>query len=358
MPIAKQKPPKARVRLDSPSEESGGLYHYEEPDVKEFIPSGCTLLDQVLGGGWAMRRVSNIIGDKSTNKTGLAIEACNNFARKYPKNRSQIYYREAEAAFDRNYAANKLGLPLDRIDFLPDMENPKKGEFLTAEDFNRDLEMITECHKDGKHAVLYICDSLDALSDEAEQEREIGKGSYGAGKAKQLSTLFRQRIQPLSQCNMHLMIISQIRDKIGVTFGKKTTRSGGHALDFYASQIIELALVSHLDKTINKIKRDVGIQVKAYCSKNKVTEPYQTCEFPLLFNFGIDNVRANIEWLDEVGMLEEYEEGIATPGKLITRINKYPDEAYDEECERLAAVTIKAWKEVKRRFEPTRRKYR
>jgi recombination protein RecA len=345
-----------RVRLSDPPEKSGGIYDYEEPEVKEFIPSGCTLLDQILGGGWAMRRVSNIIGDKSVNKTGLAIEACINFARKYPKNRSRIYFRESESAFDRNYAANRLGLPLNRIDFLPDEDDPKKGDFLTVEDFNRDLQTITERHSDGKTAVLYIVDSLDALSDEAEQERKIGEGSYGTGKAKQMSTLFRQRVQPMSKCNMHLMIISQIRDKIGVTFGKKTTRSGGHALDFYASQIVELALVSHLDKTIDGVKRDVGIQLKARCTKNKITTPYQSCEFPFMFNFGIDNVRANIEWLDEVGMLEEFEEGAGK--RIITHVNKLPDDEYDEACERLAKATVKAWNIVSKKFDPERRKYR
>src|SRR5579859_4146149 len=143
-----------RVRLSDPPEKSGGIYDYEEPEVKEFIPSGCTLLDQILGGGWAMGRVSNIIGNKATNKTGIAIEACINFAKKYPKNKGKIYYREAEAAFDRHYAA-RLGMPIERVDFLPDEDDLKKGDFLTVEDFNRDLKLITEQHSGGKDAVLY-----------------------------------------------------------------------------------------------------------------------------------------------------------------------------------------------------------
>jgi len=31
----------------------------------DFISSGSFLLDLVLGGGWARRRVCNIVGDKS-----------------------------------------------------------------------------------------------------------------------------------------------------------------------------------------------------------------------------------------------------------------------------------------------------
>ncbi len=75
------------------------------------------------------------------------------------------------------------------------------------------------------------------------------------------------------------MIISQIRDAIGVTFGKKHTRSGGHALDFYASQIIELAHIERVTKEIDKIKRPIGVLVKARCTKSKVRTPYLECDF-------------------------------------------------------------------------------
>jgi len=74
--------------------------------------SGCTLLDCALGGGWAENRVANIVGDKSTGKTLLAIEAAANFHDKYPG--SPIFYYEAEAAFDERYAA-ELGFPVESV---------------------------------------------------------------------------------------------------------------------------------------------------------------------------------------------------------------------------------------------------
>src|SRR6202035_1171122 len=106
-----------RVSLKSSAKKQGGLYFPTKKDV-EFFSTGCNLLDQALGkrtgGGWAKNRIINIIGDKSTGKTGLAIEACANFARKYPK--AIIRYRESESAFDELYS-EILGMPLDRIDF-------------------------------------------------------------------------------------------------------------------------------------------------------------------------------------------------------------------------------------------------
>src|ERR1035437_10433181 len=83
----------------------------------ECIPTGCVVLDCVLGGGWARRRIVNVVGDKSVGKSLCAIEACANFAQLEQK--GKIFYREAEAAFEEPYAEG-LGLPLKRVDFGPE----------------------------------------------------------------------------------------------------------------------------------------------------------------------------------------------------------------------------------------------
>src|SRR4051812_44225583 len=77
---------------------NGGSYFTKPISDIEFIPSGCKLLDLSLGGGWARRRISNIVGDKSTGKTLLAIEASANFAQMLKK-RCVVRYREVEDAF-------------------------------------------------------------------------------------------------------------------------------------------------------------------------------------------------------------------------------------------------------------------
>jgi len=96
--------------------------------------------------------------------------------------------------------------------------------------------------------LLYILDSLDALSDEAELGREITKGSFGT-KAKQLSEIFRRLVVKMKKKNIQLLVISQIRDNVGVMFGKKQKRMGGKALDFYAVQVIWLAVVKKIIET-------------------------------------------------------------------------------------------------------------
>ena len=147
----------------------GGDYFPEEGPPSGFIPSGCALLDCVLGGGWALGRVSNVVGDKSVGKTLLAIEACANFARRFPN--GSMWYRESEAAFDEKYAT-RLGLPLGRVDFGPEGVGT---EWETVEDVIDDLGKKVDRARETGEPGLYIVDTLDALSDRAEQNRKAAQ---------------------------------------------------------------------------------------------------------------------------------------------------------------------------------------
>jgi recombination protein RecA len=301
---------------------NGGNYFGRPHTGVEFISSGSKLLDLALGGGWAEGRISNIIGDKSTGKTLLCIEQCANFAMKH--SRGNIYYRESEAAFDKEYAA-ALGLPVDRVDF-------GEKELLTVEDMFEDL---TEIIKRSRQPTLYICDSLDALSDRAERDREIDKGSFGAAKAKKMSELFRRLVQSLARKNVTTQIVSQVRDKIGVMFGEKYSRTGGRALDFYSSQTIMLTQIEKLTDKIGNAKRVVGIEVRAQVKKNKVGLPWRQAQFPIVFGYGIDDDRAAANWLKTEGG----EKDIPSNPKV------------------LRALLEKRWYEVERSFLPKKSKY-
>lgn len=330
--------------VTSNKKKSGGSYFTsEEKDVK-FIHSGCTALDMVLGGGWALGRMANIVGDRSTGKTLIAIEACANFARQYPN--GKIYYREAEAAFDKGYAAS-LGMPVDKINFAED--------FLTVEDFYEDLNNVLENTPDDEPG-LYIVDSLDALSDRAELDRDIDKGSFGAEKAKKLSELFRRLVRGVEKKSVSLIIVSQLRDNIGAMFGEKHKRSGGHAMDFYASQIIWLHHAGMLKKTIKKVERPYGILVKAKCKKNKVSMPFRECGFEIHFGYGIDDLSASADWLYEVGRLDEL--GMGSKKTDFTKeLRKLDDDERDVLANKASKLVRRLWPEIEEQFLPKRKKY-
>jgi len=120
-----------------------------------------------------------------------------------------------------------------------------------------------------------------------------------------LSRFFRKHVRSCEEHQITLIIVSQIRDNIGVTFGRKTKRSGGRALDFYASQIVFLANVGMVYQTIDKIRRPIGIDVKVKVDKNKVGMPYRECAFPILFGYGIDDYRACMDFLKDLGSAKD-----------------------------------------------------
>jgi recombination protein RecA len=323
-------------------------YFVSEKTALSFVSSGCTLLDCALGGGYVLGRITNVVGDKSTAKTALATEALINFIRAYPNGAAA--YRDAEAAFDPAYAA-AMGLNLETIDFGG--EEP----LTTVEGFARDLDVFIEKQVKADAPGIYVLDSLDALSDEAEMEADIGKGTYGTAKAKALSTFFRKTARKLEKSKILLLIVSQVRDNIGAMFGDKHKRSGGRALDFYASQIMFLSHLKTLKRTINKVERPYGILIKAKLKKNKVALPFREAEFEFSFGYGIEDLGASVTWLREVGRLKDINIKDSEAKDYLASFASMSDADYRKEQVAVSATVKKAWAEIETEFLPSRSKY-
>lgn len=354
-PAAAEAPVVARRRVSVKDETAKAAVSYfidMEKKGIDFISSGSSIMDCALGGGWALGRVANIVGDRSSGKTLLAIEAAANFNATYPE--GLIRYAESESAFDPSYA-EALGMPLHAV--VLNQDNPMR----TVEDWYEDCEAFLKAREaDGKPG-LYILDSFDALSDDAEMERDIDKGSFGAAKAKKSGELFRKLIGRLEKTRVALIVVSQIRDKIGVTFGETKTRSGGKALDFYASHIVWLAEIGKIKKTMAGVERVIGVEVRARVRKNKVGLPHRECQYPVLFGYGIDDLTAGVEWLLSVGseaLLKE-ELGVSKAGFKV-RINNLREKGGEEVREfraKLKALVIAEWTRIESGFLPKAKKY-
>lgn len=315
-----------------------------------FVSSGCALLDCALGGGFALGRTANVVGDKSTAKTGTATEVMINFTMAYPD--GNVAYREAEAAWDDDYA-RAMGLPIDKIDF-GDPEKP----IITIEDFIRDFESFVDQQLKKKKPGLYILDSLDSISDDEEMDSDISKGTYGMVKAKKLSIMFRKMTRKQEQANVMLLIVSQVRENIGAgLFGEKYKRSGGKALDFYCSQVVWLANMGMLKRSINKVERPYGIKLKASIKKNKVAMPFREAQFTFEFGFGTNDLLASVTWLDEVDRLDAFDLKKTEFKEYVKEVSNMPTKEYAEERIKAAAAVKVVWAEIEETFLPKRSKY-
>lgn len=340
----------ARGRLKKVVEETedGGQYFSADSSIAqkdiEFFSSGSTLIDCVLGGGWAEGRLANIVGDSGTAKTGLAVMACASFHKKYPS--GKIWYVETEQAFDIDHA-EKLGFPTNDVEFVENCD--------TVEAVGDHMEACLEAQGKDKSPGLYIVDSLDALSDKSELDRTMTDSSFGANKAKKLSELFRRLNAKMSMSNITIIIVSQVRDNIGVAFGEKHSRSGGKALRFYASQELWLANLGKIDKTYSGIKRVIGVKIRAKTKKNKVGMPFREVDFDYIFGVGINEIKSSIDWLESAKSLEVT--GLDGPSatSLIKNLNSLSDEEYFEWYDKITASVKEVWQSIEENFEAPRR---
>ena len=74
-----------------------------------------------------------------------------------------------------------------------------------------------------------------------------------------------------------------------------------------------------------------------------------------MFGYGVDDLGANVHFLDEVGRLKEIE--ISDAKEYLKEANNLNDKDYREECARAAKAVKKVWNEIETTFLPTRSKY-
>ena len=249
--------------------------------------SGSTLLNLALSDnphhGFFPGKLVNIIGDSSAGKSFLLWTIFAEIAHDKRFDDYDIIYDEPEVSFEFDIPKLFGGKTEKRV------RTDIRSE--TIEDFHDNV--IKEVSK-GK-PIIYGLDSFDSLTSEAELKREVRDGTYGMEKPKLAGIILRKICGKIADTGSAVFIISQTRDNIGVTFGSKKTRSGGKALKFYSTHEMWLAVAGH----IKPKGREVGVDVIAKLSKNKITGKLRTVGFPLIFDYGVDNLISMIDWLIE-----------------------------------------------------------
>jgi recombination protein RecA len=295
-------------------------------DDIEVVSTGSLGLDIALGvGGLPRGRVVEIYGPESSGKTTLTLQVI----AEMQKLGGTCAFIDAEHALDVQYA-QKLGVNLQELL----ISQPDTGE--------QALEIVDALVRSGS-LDLVVIDSVAALTPKAEIEGEMGDSLPGL-QARLMSQALRKLTGVINRTNTMVIFINQIRMKIGVMFGSPETTTGGNALKFYASVRLDIRRIG----SIKKGEEVIGNETKVKVVKNKVSPPFKTAEFDILYGQGISREGEVIDMGVEAKVLEKSGSWYAYNGEKIGQgkdnarefLKENPDLAVEIENKVRAAVGI------------------
>ncbi len=326
----------------------------------DFVSTGSTLLNMAITGypfrGFAKGKYYFLVGDSTSGKTFLSLTCLAEASINKNFDDYRFIYDNSEGGALMNIKKFFGSGVAKRIE-APAYEENIPSYSRTIEDFYYNVDDAL----DGDKPFIYILDSMDSLSSEAEGEKfqkqkkahRAGKESSGTmtdGKARKNSSNIRQLLGPLDDTGCILLVINQTRDNLGFGFEKKT-RSGGRALRFYATAEMWSSVKGRIEKTVKGKKRRIGTKCFVQTKKNRHTGREHKIEIPIHYDYGIDDVGSCVDYLVEEGHWNTRGNKIAVPEfasavDITTRENliRHIEETKGER--KLGKIVANVWREI------------
>jgi len=253
----------------------------EETQVFGFVDSGSKALNKIISGdyngGYPIGSITEIYGESSTAKTVFLTHA-------FVGAQNQGFYTvmiDNEHAYSPAFAET-LGV------------DPKKLIYLQPDTLEECFEAIEKSilairEKDADTPIVIGYDSIGVSPTRKEMEADGSGGDpmTGALRAKIAGVCLRKVNPLLRKHKAALLVVNQVRSKVGVMFGDPRTRAGGgKALLYYCGTSLETSSAKS-DVLYDEKKNPIGIKGRIKAVKNKITVPFQECNFMLLYNKGL-----------------------------------------------------------------------
>lgn len=269
--------------------------------VKIWVDTGNLALNyncsgKYFGGGIPVGKVIEVWGNSSSCKTLFAL----NFIRGVQRMGGIPIFIDVENTLNSTFAERAAHVDTSGVVVIP----VEKVDSLEKA-FNQIHVVLREIEKayGTEKPVVIIYDSIAASASEREfaettidmfktskeAKKEAGAGADKPGEhAKIIGKELRKLNPVLNKVNASVVIINQVREKIGIMYGNNEKRAtGGRALEYYCS----LSLRTHASKRLFDDRKNVkGILVNVNNTKNKCFRPFVSApeKAQLLFDAGIN----------------------------------------------------------------------
>jgi recombination protein RecA len=225
----------------------------EEKRVKEWLRSGIIAFDWAVskGRGFPIGKMVEICGDYSVGKSYLAYKL---LARAQKQGYLSVLF-DTEVSYNREFG-EKCGINNKEIFVISDI-SVEKG-----------YEIIFDLLEKATVPIIFVWDSLAATP--TEKELRDGMDVHDLTKAQVVGRGFRLLAQELDKKNSMLVLLNQMREKIG-EYQKTEFAPGGRAIDYHIAVKLEL-------RRAGKVVEDgvvKGLKIKAVVTKNRVDIPFR-----------------------------------------------------------------------------------
>lgn len=331
---------------------------YKPVTFRYVVSTGCTLLDlaisggRVHGGGLPGGIMVEFYGPPGGGKSALLTEVC--AETQHADKPGDVQYFDPEGRLDRPYATQVSGL------VIPD-DNYKRPDTVTEM-----FDLMFNYQPKLPGITVTAVDSIAALSTDQEigvtdagTKTFKGEDKYGGRRGKEFSTGLRKFGRFIAQEDHLLVVSNQIRDDFK-TGG--TTTPGGHGVRFYASLRVEIKRAyggagwrierSRKLASGKQVTKQVGVVSECYVAKSSIDDPFRSALLYYLFDYGIDDVRGNLQYLKDMLKLGKYEFRNLSAQSMDLMIQKIEDADLEDA---LREEVIALWGEIEEKFEVERK---
>ena len=273
--------------------------------VTEYVSSGIDVLDHYVlaRGGYPVGKWLEVLGMEGSGKTSLGYA----FLASVQRTGGTAVLLDFEQSFDEERAAI-YGVNVDELLIL-------QAEH--AEEAFEQLETLLKTAS-GESIVGVVVDSIASMTPKSTYESNKVSDRVGA-LAGVMSSAMRKLNALLGPARATVMLLNQVRVKMGVMFGDNTTTPGGNAPKFYAS--VRLQFFGGKAIKVGANKEHVGKVVTLVAIKNRLAPPYRKARIRIDYAYGFNNPWTTLEHAKTVKAIEPREQGFR--GKGVSGVDAY-----------------------------------